>query len=434
MSQPGKSVAETIVNKRLFEKFKKLESKEGLTRQSLKFVNERKEQRVYHVYTDKDGNMFSTPGMMTIISEFFGAAHVEQEYTKLAYKSVDAIMIPNNDIMAHLINSVTKNAELSLMETGTASRLNIANLFALVSVLPGMKEVYADYLLDHDDDISITAQLKEASPPPIQIHKVDDKSAVHTKSFMLISAAVAIYLLVKTFDKDHSNHVNDYLDKRVKALAFQLGPAAAGTDAKAVRTFLKGDLSLLSSVMGHYPKIKQAIFPRIVYGRSLMLTHIKDILRGSQLTLMTMIADFLRAEEPTRLHVHPPVIQEIRSFLIEWVQITQKYGDDWPFFKLIDPQGVATSSRKYIKIGAAAFAWHLVTTGQESLERLKSVGKNETYMELARAKLPKGLLASGTFDIAAFLREMHAEGFLTAIKQQVKWSEEGELVPEEDED
>lgn len=434
MSQPSTSSSGLVINKELFGKFKKLVSKEGMTRQSLKFINERKEHRVYHVYINKNGDMFSTPGMMTIISEFFGADHVEQEYTKIAYKPTAAIMIPNNDIMAHLINNVTKNTEVQLMEGGNSPRLNIANLFALISILPGMKEVYADYLLDHDDDIGIAKQLSEVSPTPVQVHTDNDAPAIHTKSFMLISASVTIYLLVKTFDKDHANHVNDYLEKRIKALAYQLGPAASSIEVNAVKGFLQGDLAKLSSVMGHYPKIKQAIFPRIVYGRSLMLTHIKDILRGSQLTLITMIAEFLRAEEPTKLHVHPPVIQEIKAFLGEWVQITQKYGDDWPFFKLIDPQGVATSSRKYVKIGAAAFAWHLVTTGQESLERLKSVGRNETYMELARTKLPRGLLAEDTFDIASFLKDMHAEGFLRAIKQQVKWSEEGELVPDDDDE
>ncbi|QBK47205.1 putative nucleoprotein [Anopheles darlingi virus] len=389
------------------------------------FKNGTAEIRMPTFFDDITKKRYATKGTLSTLRGFFYNTEEVSEFSPSDYAASSKYVIPTDANFTYLAPSVLRADKVELV---SGSSLNIAHLFAIISHFPGLRGVYADYLADMDTGVKVHEKNIDPGYHPQVVPYSKEIVALppkKTQAFMQIASTCAIFLLTKTLDSQVSNHLSLFLERRISSMSFIVGINAVGIEASHIINYLGGNLEKVSDLMAHFPKIKQAIFPSLVNFDSPLGTHVKEILRGTQLTLFTMVLEFLRTPEPTMLHIYPPIVSEILQFVQVWQSIYTKYGDSWEFFKLTDPMGLGTSAKKLERLGSAAYTWSTVTTGQHSLMNLKTVRLNKAYEGLAKRPLANALLTSEQKDLSQQLALIRVSGFLSNINPAIRVDHDG---------
>lgn len=398
------------------------------TRVIRQFIRSDGATKIFPVFVD-GRDIYCTPGTRAALDAFYSGSVVDDEVADSNYREEATFILPTVDIYSNFRGTATRLDVVPIIDRSDRVRLNITNLFAILGHFPTLRDVYRDYLADPDEGIIV--QEKDLSPPPIKCLDLDAVKPKHSKAFMRAASGCLLLLMVKTIDRDATDHMSEFIKRRVNAISHLLGSTGRAVVPSEVQAYYGPSIDMLGEVLSFFPKIKQAVFIQVINSEGPLPSHVRDLMKGTQLTTITMIHEFLSTEEPTMLHIHRPVAVDAQNFLRVWLEMQKKYGANWVYFKLIDPQGTATSTRQLEVIGSAAYSWAMVTKGQESLGRLKSMRHNSSYAAMAKQLLPPGLRTNVQASIAEMLNDLQKSGFMQSVKSGVCINEDGEpYIPE----
>lgn len=309
------------------------------------------------------------------------------------------------------------------------SKLNLNNIMSILLWIPGMTPAVQGYCQFPDDGIAkgdedeSLAYCKTLYSGFQLGFKMNPAHAIRTQAEM---KAIG-YAILLSFTKSTKNEANfmAFLTKRITAFKFTLGMEGSEIDiAKLFNMVSTAELMGLSEQIAFYPQLMKTVFQAVIMVPTPELGHMREIFKETSLTTFSFIANFLQTEEPTYLHLHSSVIRDTLKWGDSFAKLHAEYGNDWEFYKLLEPRGTLTSVKNLKHLACAAYSWMIVTTNQASLDQLQGVASNDMYKSMARKKLPVEVLSKagqGWGELVGLLKA-------SRIPLNIKWEALEELV------
>lgn len=289
---------------------------------------------------------------------------------------------------------------------------SFADVIAMLKWVPGFAMIEQTYALNPDDGVYAGVKGEEyLADRALAGYKspVAAGELLYTKGEMQLAAYMVMLMITKTLNRDVEGQMSTFLINRATAISFTLGVDAATINIKTLyERFDAEELRDLSTSFSYFPRLKSCIFMIVLAGFNPVTQHMRSIFEQSQMTIFSLIHEFMSAEKPTRLHANEGLFDQIQNWIASMNDLESKYGTAWQFYKLIEPNGTITSTKKLAKLGSAALAWKKVTAVNEgkTLTNLKGVVFNAYYEKLASKEIPQDCLTTTSQNYAKRAREM----------------------------
>nr|AOR51368.1 putative nucleoprotein [Bolahun virus variant 1] len=395
-----------------------LESTEGWTKAYHPFLVDGA-NKVYPIYSRVDGEIVKygiTPGGRRGALHILYGEDVPGASIAFVYKSITKLKIPNYRVAASIAGACARAKNIDLV---TGEHLNIGNILSVLMHFPGLETVTAEYQANPDPDVefvgdieqqgSVTTVKGDFNPPVV----ASTGEAICTRAEMVTLAYYVLLMINKNLDGPGSDeHHKNFTDGRLKSFLFTT-VGGATCDHTQLPSRVTGAL-LMSNKMAHYPNLKTSIFTLLLASGSPEAVHAKGILKDTSMTPFVMVDEFIAADELTLLHLVPAVVTELLKFISLKKRVVEKFGEFWPFYKLLEPRGTESSLKAYKELTKASLAWKLAK-GEMTIASYKGAQLYERYKTLALTPIPDEMKSSSTMTVWEGIRKIQQAGYYTAI-------------------
>nr|UYE93755.1 MAG: hypothetical protein [Culex mononega-like virus 1] len=305
--------------------------------------------------------------------------------------------------------------------------LVLPHVLGLISWIPDMSQTAILYSMKPDQGVQITNQYSRLLIKWNILPPVDTAPVVYNTSRMACQGYAVLIAMVKpTTGSDFST----VLKRRMKAFSYTLGVEGSYIDPD-VCTHLVDELRLMAEKISFFPTLISRVFTMLVSSAHEQTSHVREIFRQASLTVFGFIHMFLKTPTLTLLHLDPSIFEDIKKFHATFERIYNKHGEDWVYFRLLEPNNGDTSSKRFPNLASAALSWMYVSTKAETLKKFQGVSVAESYMKAAGKNLNQRYLklkGGLNKDMAEFLAQTGVLPSLNVDEIKKAIEEGGELV------
>lgn len=248
---------------------------------------------------------------------------------------------------------------------------------ALFRCFNNFGDTYSDYLQFPDDGVTIT-------PTAIGYYDLLPNEVRFSKSELQVIAFMVALCLNKSLI--NQNQYIQVMKKRVSAIKHAL--SAETVNVATIQTALP--LTLLRDVhekMSFYPRLKREIFVFLLTEtEGAIQEHMRLIFRESQLSIFTLIHQFVYSGIKTAAHIDSRVMMDLMVWIPVFKALFDRYGDCWQFYKLYEPAGTMTALNKWPTLGSAAVC-HAIVHKSSTYAFLKGGFANKRMIDLVAREL-----------------------------------------------
>ncbi|UVF62162.1 MAG: hypothetical protein [Bat faecal associated anphe-like virus 1] len=270
--------------------------------------------------------------------------------------------------------------------------LSMPHVVGLVFSQPKLKDYYRDYLLDPDTGVTIKTVTTADSLGEylrnvgLGNNSLGEGGFTYNEMGMLF----AIFALCINKSVQSTDQQADFIKKRLSAVRNQLMALEFSNPDEVISIFSLEAINVISSSLNFYPKFKFMLASAILRGLDdPVLLHLTPFLESSQLTVFTMIYDFLKSDELTQAHICGPVVEQALVWHSAFVQIEEKYGIHWRYFKIFEPSNTITAQAKWPILACAAWLHAMIKMGKQTLINVVINRVSITYLKKKLAqKIP----------------------------------------------
>lgn len=279
--------------------------------------------------------------------------------------------------------------------------LCLGHVIGLLSWIPGLKYVIPAYLMTSDEAVKVVSgivydeEMGKLIPPihvvPSSIDLTDGDARVAKWSKVQIQSLAYTILLAMVKQVLDWNQFSSFVERRIKALSFQLGADGIKISAEAIIAALDPvDVTTFSTRIPFFKQLKSMMFNALIMFPDSVTHHMSQIFKESSITLFSFIHKFLATDDPTYLHVDGSLLQPITIWMERYRQLNSDYGSSWHYYKLLCPDGMLTSTKDIQILADAAMSWMITIDApqREQLGRLRGFNQNERFLRLAARRLP----------------------------------------------
>lgn len=337
----------------------------------------------------------------------------EPKTLPFSYKTSIEIVMPDHNA-AYTISR--EFVHVNRIEVVGSYGLNINNVACLMLHFPGLDDLVREYSAYPDEGVVFAGLSSNSGATDNFSPKTAgpaEELPLHSKADMRMMAYYVILMMNKNIDQQDANTQHrEFTTARLKSFSFVVS-GGAQCDVNKIMNTVAGATDL-SSKMAHYPRFKAALFSLLIASSGPEIDHAKDILKDTAMTPFVMVENFISAEEITLLHIQPKVLNELVAFAKLRKRVTLKYGEYWPFYKLLEPNGSESSLKPYKELQKAALSWK-IATGETTLTNYRGVKPTDRYKTLALHPVPDSMKSGKTMTIFDSIRLLQKEGYYTSV-------------------
>lgn len=241
-------------------------------------------------------------------------------------------------------------------------RANLSVVAAMMMTLPGFGDAYEYYADDHDEGVIVSKgdpQDEENYDQALVEANIIPTDGTPGPQAMSESEAKAIAYLVLLFMSKklvNSEQYEKVMEARVKAMCLALGYYEVPLSTLK-RLLHYEDVKDLADKMSFFPKFKVIVYQTVLIDLSPYCLHIRGILRESQMTIFNFIFFFICNPLKTQLHTARIIFREMKIWIAKYKLLKEMYGDNWLFYKLLEPQGMISSVTDIPNLASAALSY-----------------------------------------------------------------------------
>nr|UQS95397.1 MAG: nucleoprotein [Tolviot virus] len=263
--------------------------------------------------------------------------------------------------------------------------------------LDGFFEYYVDYLGSPDVGVCVMADTtatgiqywQEVAKFMVDSHvsimhgstnlgEYGNRTAFSVENMQAASYIIAM-AMAKTMNEGDGDKAQVELvgSRRVASLAQSLGSRMmTWTGVKQIVDPSK--LKKLADDFVCFPILKQMIYKFLVFSDAPFYSHVKMILKYTNMLPFMMIHGFLFTDEPTMAHGDQRIFKEMTIWIRNFTTIKKAFGENWPYYKILNPVGDLTNHSHFKRLALYAWAYTIknaTVSERRTMKNIKGLSK-----------------------------------------------------------
>lgn len=297
--------------------------------------------------------------------------------------------------------------------------LNINNVACLLIHFPPLATLIREYAANPDEGVTfvtVNDKGEKTRDPSPGLASPSSQTPLYTRAEMVSMAYFVLLMMIKSIDqRDGNTQHKEFTEARLKSFGYIISGGAQCSLSKITGAVLGA--ADLSNKISHYPRFKSTVFSLVVMGEGPEAAHAREILKDTAMTPFKMVEDFILAEDITLLHIQPRILSELDAFAGMRAAVTAKYGDCWPFYKLLEPNGTESSLKAFKELQRAALSWK-IAMGETTLNNYRGVQASEKYKNLASYLIPEEMRSQKSFTMFERVKKLQEKGYFLSVSTE----------------